>query len=87
MKTSEKIVKRLREMGLIRNAHPIVRSYRGSRNGSWNWCVSDGGHDIGSIESMTICLHWKKWVYDTVLHEIFEYTGKGDYSDCIIEGS
>lgn len=73
MKTSEKIIKRLYEMGAIKSPNAIAISYRGSRNGSWNWAVSCGISDIGSTCSMKECLSWKRWIYCGELHEIFEY--------------
>ena len=50
MKTSEKIIKRLYDMGVISSLNPIVHSYHGSRNGSFSWVVSSGTHDVGSTE-------------------------------------
>lgn len=71
--TSNKIIKRLYDMGVIKSLTPIVHSYHGSRNGSWSWVVSDGCLDIGSTESMKVCLTWKRWIYSRSLHEIFPY--------------
>lgn len=72
-KTSEKLVERLKKMGVITSPNPIVHSFRGSRNGSWSWVISSGASDIGSMESMKTCLSWKRLVYSRSLHEIFEY--------------
>jgi len=86
MKTSEKIIKRLYNMGVISALTPIVHSFHGSRNGSWSWVVSCGSQDIGSCYSMKECLSWKKWVYSKSLHEIFEYHSNDETSpDDIIE--
>ena len=71
--TSEKLVERLRKMGVISSPNPIVHSFRGSRNGSWSWVISSGSSDIGSTESMKTCLSWKRWIFSRSLHEIFEY--------------
>ena len=87
MKTSEKIIKRLYNMGLINTLTPIVHSYHGSRNGSWSWVVSCGSQDIGLCYSMKECLSWKRWVYSKSLHEIFKYVDNVSASlqDDIIE--
>ena len=60
-------------MGVISSPNAIAISYRGSRNGSWNWVVSCGSFDVGSTYPMKECLSWKQWIYDGGLHEIFEY--------------
>lgn len=73
MKTSEKITKRLYDMGVIDTLKPIIHSYHGSRNGSFCWVVSSGSIDIGSTESMKECLSWERWIYSTNLNEIFPY--------------
>lgn len=73
MKRSEKIVKRLNDMGVINDINPLVFKHRGNRNGSFSWCVSSGVKDIGSTCSMQECLKWKRWIYSPQLYEIFEY--------------
>lgn len=73
MKISEKIIKRLYDMGVINSELPIVHSYHGSRNGSFSWVVSSGTKDVGSTVSMKECLEWERWIYSSNLHEIFPY--------------
>ena len=72
MKTSEKIIKRLYDMGAIGSLNATSTSFRGSHNGSWCWSVSCG-HHVGSCSSMKECLSWKRWLYSAELQEIFEY--------------
>lgn len=62
--------------------------HHGRRQGTWSWCISHGSEDVGSTFSMTECLRWKRWVFDTNLNEIFEYVPSkfdAEYFDCIIE--
>jgi len=73
MKTSEKIIKRLYDMGVINTLKPISHSFHGSQNGSFSWVVSSGTMDIGSTESMKECLSWDRWIYSASLPEIFPY--------------
>lgn len=73
MKTSEKVIERLRRMGVINVEHPLVFTHRGNRWGSFSWVITSGIKDIGSSESMKTCLSWKRWIYSPNLHEIFEY--------------
>ena len=73
MKTSEKIIKRLYDMGAINSLECNVYLHRGSRNGSFSWAISCGARDIGSTESMKECLSWERWIYSPQLYEIFPY--------------
>jgi len=81
MKTSEKIIKRLYNMGAIDSLECNVHLYHGSRNGSFSWAISCGSIDIGSTESMKECLSWERWIYSPNLHEIFPYI-EGKVSVC-----
>ena len=73
MKTSEKIIKRLYNMGAISSLECHVYLHGGSRNGSFSWTISCGVKDIGSTESMKECLSWERWIYSPNLCEIFPY--------------
>lgn len=73
MKTSEKIIKRLYDMGAIDSLECIVYLHGGSRNGSFSWAISCGSRDIGSTASMKECLSWERWIYSPELYEIFPY--------------
>ena len=73
MKTSEKLVRRLYSMGVMESLTPIIRTSHGSRNGSWNWSISDNANDVGSMYSMKECLSFDRLIYSRCLHELFPF--------------
>lgn len=76
MTTKERIINRLNKgfgFEIPLDAPYHHHGGRGLFTGCWSWSVSTGLLDIGSTDSMTECLKWKKWIYDNGMHEIFEY--------------
>ena len=79
-KLSERIVKRMGDMGLVEPSKSLVFAHQNSRHGGVSWSVACGSFDIGCCSSMTEAIKWKRWIYSRYLHEIFEYH-EGDTID------
>ena len=71
-----KIIKRLKKGFGFNFSFDCPYHHHGGRGlfaGGWSWGLTNGAFDIGSMFPMTECLKWERWIYDSELHEIFEY--------------
>ena len=77
MSTKERIIRRLNKAFGFEFTTDDPSYHHGGRGfwqGAWSWGISHGTMDVGSMESMSECLKWKKWVMSRELDgEIFEY--------------
>lgn len=76
MKTSEKIIKRLYDMGAIDSLDCNVYLHRGSRNGSFSWAISCGSKAIACIKEKRhyIGFELNKEYFDKACKRITEET-------------